>query len=469
MNVEELTSEILNSFGLEPTGDQLEAVRAFSRFMLLPMHESVMLLMGSAGTGKTSLASAMVKTLKRLGLKIVLLAPTGRAAKVFSLGCGLPAGTIHRKIYRQRTFTGLDTPFNISDNLHKNTLFVVDEASMISDYSDMSETAFGSGSLLSDLIRFVYSGENCHLVLIGDHAQLPPVGCPESPALEEAVLEGYGLKAISASLDEVLRQSRDSGILWNATMIRDMITRDEMTQLPQVRLRGFADIHVVRGDELIESLCSSYSRAGIDGTMVITRSNKSANIYNNGIRNMILDREEELSSGDRLMVSKNNYHFSESFIANGDIAVVRRVRNCQELYGFRFADVTLEFPDFDGKEVKVKMLLDSLSSESASLSRDDQQRLLSGVMEDYADISLKTERMRKVRGDDYFNALQVKYAYAVTCHKAQGGQWEHVYVDQGYMTDDMLTPDYFHWLYTAFTRATDQLFLVNWKTCEEDD
>lgn len=468
MNVEELTSEILKSFGLEPTADQLTAVREFSRFMFLPATESVMLLCGSAGTGKTSLAASMVKTLRRLGLKTVLLAPTGRAAKVFSLNCGVPSHTIHRKIYRQRTFSGLDTPFNMADNLHKDTLFLVDEASMIPDYSDSSDGRFGSGSLLSDLIRYVYSGTNCHLVLIGDKAQLPPVGASESPALEPMVLEGYGLRVIGATLNEVLRQSSGSGILWNATMIREKISREEMSQFPLVRLRGFADIHVVRGDELIESLCSSYSRVGIDGTMVITRSNKTANIYNRGIRNMILDREEELSAGDRLMIAKNNYHFTESFLANGDTAVVRKVRNTQELYGLRFADVTLEFPDYDNLEVTAKFVLDSLSSESPALSRDQQSMLLAGVMDDYADLPLKADRMRKVRADDYFNALQAKYAYAVTCHKAQGGQWEHVYLDQGYITDEMLSPDYFHWLYTAFTRATSQLFLVNWKATEEE-
>ncbi len=469
MNTGELTHEILKTIGLEPTAEQREAVEAFARFMFMPIAESAMLMCGSAGTGKTSLASAMVRTLHRLGQKIVLLAPTGRAAKVFSLNSSLPAHTIHRKIYRQRSFSGMDTAFNLNDNLHKNTLFVVDEASMIANQSQSLDDRFGSGCLLDDLIRYVYNGQNCHLMLIGDRAQLPPVGAAESPALDSGVLEGYGLTVVSANMDEVLRQSEGSGILYNATLIRQMITHDEMTQLPKIRLQGFADIHIIRGDELIEQLCTSYSHAGMDETIVVTRSNKTANIYNQGIRNMILGREEELTSGDRLMVVKNNYRplpaspmGEEHFIANGDTAIVQRVRNYQELYGFRFADVWLQFPDYDDYEVQLKVMLNSLASDSPSLSHAEQSHLFEGVLADYADVRLKTDRMKAVREDVYYNALQVKYAYAVTCHKAQGGQWEHVYIDQGYMTDEMLTPDYIHWLYTAFTRATGKLFLVNW-------
>ncbi len=474
MNTGELTHEILKTFGLEPTVEQRGAVEAFARFMFMPIAESAMLMCGSAGTGKTSLASAMVRTLHRLGQKIVLLAPTGRAAKVFSLNSSFPAHTIHRKIYRQRTFSGMDTAFNLADNLHKNTLFVVDEASMIANQSQSVDGRFGSGCLLDDLIRYVYNGQNCHLMFIGDRAQLPPVGSEESPALDSGVLEGYGLTVVSANMDEVLRQSEGSGILYNATTIRQMITHDEMTQLPKIRFQDFADIHIIRGDELIEQLCTSYSHAGVDETIVVTRSNKAANIYNQGIRNMILGREEELTAGDRLMVVKNNYHWvapkkspevgeaSPSFLANGDTAIVQRVRNHQELYGFRFADVWLRFPDYDDYEVQLKLMLNSLASDSPSLSNAEQSQLFEGVLADYADIRLKTDRMKAVREDAYYNALQVKYAYAVTCHKAQGGQWEHVYIDQGYMTDEMLTPDYIHWLYTAFTRATGKLFLVNW-------
>jgi ATP-dependent exoDNAse (exonuclease V) alpha subunit len=335
-------------------------------------------------------------------------------------------------------------------------------------------TEFGSGCLLDDLMQFVYNGQNCRMMLIGDKAQLPPVGEEESPALMADVLRGYGMKVYECDLNQVLRQSEESGILWNATVIRQMVTHDEMTQLPQIRFQGFADICVVPGDELIESLASSYSRVGLDETIVVTRSNKRANIYNQGIRNQVLDREDELCRGDQLMIVKNNYFWTEdskeiAFIANGDIAVVQRCRNVHELYGFRFAEVTMQFPDYDDYELTATVILDTLTSEAPALTREQQDHLFNAVMEDYADIPKKADRIKKLKSDRYFNALQIKYAYAVTCHKAQGGQWAHVYLDQGYMTDDMLTPDYIHWLYTAFTRATEKLFLVNWPKTQTDN
>jgi ATP-dependent exoDNAse (exonuclease V) alpha subunit len=345
---------------------------------------------------------------------------------------------------------------------------MIDEASMIADDSTAS-SEFGSGSLLDDLVRYVGSGRNCRMLLIGDRAQLPPVGAEESPALLSGVLRGYGLRVFEADLNEVLRQSQGSGILSNATIIRSMIAADDMT-LPKVRLQGFDDVRVVPGDELIETLASSYSRAGYDETIVVTRSNKRANIYNEGIRRTILDREEELCKGDLLMIVKNNYYWGDRkllpFLANGDRAVVQRVRNNRELYGFRFADVTMTLPDYDDMELTATTLLDTLRSEAPALTREQQELLYNKVMEDYADIPQKAERIKKLKSDAYYNALQVKFAYAVTCHKAQGGQWAHVYLDQGYMTDDMLSPDYLHWLYTAFTRATEQLYLVNWPTTQ---
>lgn len=480
MNSAQLTTEICKSFGFQPTEEQLRALNIFSDFMFCPSSTSLMLMRGSAGTGKTTLASAMVNTLVRLGQKVVLLAPTGRAAKVFSINSGLPARTIHRKIYRQKAFSGLSTGFNLNQNISRNTLFIVDEASMIANGGfSLTEGSFGSGRLLDDLMEYVYNGQNCHLMLIGDKAQLPPVGDDESPALDADFLKGYGMDVFQCDLNEVLRQSQDSGILYNATMIRQMITHDDITQLPRIHFHGFADIHIVNGNELVEQLENSYSRVGIDGTMIITRSNKRANIYNQGVRNMILDRDEELSSGDRLMIVKNNYHWTEkemvankkngvsndgvpSFLANGDIAVIQRVRNNRELYGLRFADATLMFPDYDNYEIELTVLADSLASESPSLTNEQQQQLFTGVYEDYFDKPTKAEKIKAVREDAYYNALQIKYAYAITCHKAQGGQWEHIYLDQGYMADDMLTPDYIHWLYTAFTRATEQLYLVNW-------
>lgn len=467
----ELMYQILRNFPFDPTTDQMNALDVFERFMTDSDERCVMILRGSAGTGKTSLASVIVRTLLDLQYKISLLAPTGRAAKVFSLTSGQPAATIHRSIYRERTFAGLDGKFNLNANLYRNRLFMIDEASMISLTSVNS--TFGSGCLLDDLIQFVYNERNCRMLLIGDKAQLPPVGEAESPALRADVLAAYGLKVYECDLNEVLRQSQDSGILYNATIIRQMITHDQATALPKIRLKGFADISIVPGDELIESLSTSYAEVGIDETMVITRSNKRANIFNQGIRNMVLGREEELTTGDMLMVVKNKYKEKQaeglSFIANGDRAIVRSVRNVRELYGFRFADVTLSFPDYDNTEEDMIVILDTLTTEAPALTHEQNEQLFQQVLADYADVPLKSDRMKKIREDDYYNALQVKFGYAITCHKAQGGQWAHIYLDQGYMTDEMLTPDYIHWLYTAFTRATEHLYLVNWPKIQVEE
>ena len=467
----ELMYQILRNFPFDPTTDQMHALGVFERFMTDSDERCVMILRGSAGTGKTSLASVIVRTLLDLQYKISLLAPTGRAAKVFSLNSGQPAATIHRSIYRERTFAGLDGKFNLNANLYRNRLFMIDEASMISLTSVNS--TFGSGCLLDDLIQFVYNERNCRMLLIGDKAQLPPVGEAESPALRTDVLAAYGLKVYECDLNEVLRQSQDSGILYNATIIRQMITHDQATALPKIRFKGFADISIVPGDELIESLSTSYAEVGIDETMVITRSNKRANIFNQGIRNMVLGREEELTTGDMLMVVKNKYKEKQagglSFIANGDRAIVRSVRNVRELYGFRFADVTLSFPDYDNTEEDMIVILDTLTTEAPALTHEQNEQLFQQVLADYADVPLKSNRMKKIREDDYYNALQVKFGYAITCHKAQGGQWAHIYLDQGYMTDDMLTPDYIHWLYTAFTRATEHLYLVNWPKTQVEE
>ena len=466
-----LMYQILRNFPFDPTDDQMHALDVFERFMTDSDERCVMILRGSAGTGKTSLASVIVRTLLDLQYKISLLAPTGRAAKVFSLTSGQPAATIHRSIYRERTFAGLDGKFNLNANLYRNRLFMIDEASMISLTSVNS--TFGSGCLLDDLIQFVYNERNCRMLLIGDKAQLPPVGEAESPALRADVLAAYGLKVYECDLNEVLRQSQDSGILYNATIIRQMITHDQATALPKIRLKGFADISIVPGDELIESLSTSYAEVGIDETMVITRSNKRANIFNQGIRNMVLGREEELTTGDMLMVVKNKYKEKQeeglSFIANGDRAIVRSVRNVRELYGFRFADVTLSFPDYDNTEEDMIVILDTLTTEAPALTHEQNEQLFQQVLADYADVPLKSDRMKKIREDDYYNALQVKFGYAITCHKAQGGQWAHIYLDQGYMTDEMLTPDYIHWLYTAFTRATEHLYLVNWPKTQVEE
>ena len=471
---EELKYRIRQTFGFTPTAEQEYALDVFARFMTDSDDQVVMIMRGSAGTGKTTLAGAIVRAMAALKQKMILLAPTGRAAKVFSLNAGHAAYTIHRRIYRQKSADDLSS-FNLNDNLNRDTLFIIDEASMIANQG-YGDSAFGSGCLLDDLMTFVYQsgrGSNCRMLLIGDKAQLPPVGEDESPALMADVLRCYGMRVYECDLNQVLRQGEESGILWNATQIRQMITHDEMTRLPKIRFAGFADIQMVPGGELIDALSTSYYRMGTDETIVITRSNKRANIYNQGIRNQVLDREDELCRGDQLMIVKNNYFWTEGskeipFIANGDIAVVQRVRHVHELYGFRFAEVTMQLPDYDDFELTATVCLDTLTSEAPALTHEQQEQLYNAVMEDYADIPQKAERIKKMKTDRYYNALQVKFAYAVTCHKAQGGQWAHVYLDQGYMTDDMLTPDYIHWLYTAFTRATEQLYLVNWPKLQVD-
>lgn len=472
MRQDELTYAIQQEFQKEPTNDQKQAIRTFIDFLTDTDRQSVMILRGSAGTGKTTLAGALVRAMQRLHQRVMLLAPTGRAAKVFSLYSNHPAFTIHRRIYREQKFVGAEGGvFQLNNNCFNDMLFMVDESSMIANMG-LAESAFGSGCLLDDLVQYVYQGDNCRLLLIGDTAQLPPVGEVESPALNPLLLAGYGLKVFQCDVNEVLRQSAQSGILSNATMIRQMITHDEKTQLPQIHLRSFPDLSIVTGDELIETMSSSYSEVGMDETIVITRSNKRANIYNQGIRNRILDREEELSTTDLLMIVRNKYFDTKNerqsvsstpaYIANGDRAVVKRVRNVIELYDFRFADVTLAFPDYDNFEMDDVVILDTLTSEAPALTREQSEHLFESVLEDYSDVPLKRDRIKQIKQDRYFNALQVKYAYAITCHKAQGGQWAHVYLDQGYMTEEMLTPAYIHWLYTAFTRATEHLYLVNW-------
>lgn len=529
LRIQEFIDEVVREFGFTPTHDQLNALETFARFLADREQNCVMVMRGSAGTGKTSLAGAMVRTFTRLGQKLLLMAPTGRAAKVFAMNSGHTAFTIHRKIYREKSYSGIGGQFNLNDNMHKNTLFMIDEASMIGRGGGMTSD-FGTGDLLSDLVQFVYNGQNCRMLLVGDCAQLPPVGEEEAPALHAEVLEAMGLKVYECDLREVLRLSQDSGILVNATYIRSLtpgpsprrgeillqsdsglidsnmgesrlnssfsLRRGEApldsnsgldfsefscdnllkVGLPRIRFKGFADIVMVPGDELVERISSSYADVGMDETMVVTRSNKRANIYNQGIRATVLDREDELCTGDLLMVVKNKYldkpqgdHGQLAFIANGDRVKVQRVRNIRELFGFRFADVWLQFPDYDDFEMQQTVVLDTLTTEAPALTHEQQEKLYEAVMEDYADIPLKRDRMAKLKQDEYFNALQIKYAYAVTCHKAQGGQWAHVYIDQGYMTDDMLTPDYIHWLYTAFTRATEKLFLVNWPKAQTEE
>ncbi|MBQ8048000.1 MAG: AAA family ATPase [Prevotella sp.] len=513
MLIDELIFQIKRQFTFPPTHEQEVAMRTFSEFLSCRDNRSLMILRGAAGTGKTTLAASFVKMLAALRQRVVLLAPTGRAAKVLALNSGHPAYTIHSHIYRQQQSDGLQGRFSIDFNKHSDTIFFVDESSMIAN--DGQNSIFGSGFLLDDLVQYVYSGRNCRMVIIGDYAQLPPVGEEESPALSPTFMRGYDLQVFECTLSEVLRQAEESGILWNATRLRngnyltnlakqtenaaDSTSHLQLSLLPKIRFHGFADIVMVPGSELIESLTTSYGEVGTDETIVITRSNKRANIYNQGIRNTVLWREDELCTGDLLLVVKNNYKHSipnpqpgqgakdsiqetsskdsqpsastemSGFIANGDRCVVQKVRNMHEMHGFKFAKLWLQFPDFDNYEIQALTLLDTLSTEAPALTREQQESFYLKVMEDYADIPQKKERLKRLKEDKYYNALQVKFAYAVTCHKAQGGQWSHVYVDQGFMNDDMLTPEYIHWLYTAFTRATEKLFLVNWPQQQTDE
>ena len=459
-----LSRQITQNFPHNPTEDQFSALKTLTDFLLSVESDTLLLLKGYAGTGKTSLVGALVKTLNELQQKTFLLAPTGRAAKVFSNYSGQKAYTIHKKIYRQKAFSNEPTGLMRADYLHKDALFIVYEASMISN-DGIDSISFGTGRLLDDLIQYVYSGENCRLILMGDVAQLPPVMQTESPALNPEILRGYNLQVQEITLTQVVRQSGDSGILLNATRLRDALRNNTVEIYPKLQLKGFTDFRKVNGDELIEEISSAYSHDGIEETMIITRSNKRATIYNNGIRNRILYREEELSAGDRLMVAKNNYYWTSDckdmdFIANGEIVQILRVRRTTELYGFRFADVTVRFQDYD-LELDIKILLDTLQTDTPALPKELNDKLFFTILEDYDDIPTKAGKMKKMKADPHYNVVQVKYAYAITCHKAQGGQWMNVFLDIGYMTEEMLGEDFYRWLYTAFTRATHRLYLVN--------
>jgi exodeoxyribonuclease-5 len=481
---------ILQNFGLKPTTDQAKVIESLCQFILSPDANSIFLLRGFAGTGKTSLVSALVKTMKQLDRECTLMAPTGRAAKVFSLYAEHPAFTIHKRIYRQKSIDK-DSIFTLNYNMRQNLLFICDEASMIANDEYTSGGLYGTGRLLDDMVHFVYGGKGCRLIIMGDTAQLPPVGDEESPALQESWLSGYGLNVVSHTLTEVVRQAENSGILWNATQLRKLMDTESIFDLPKIRFKGFPDVCNISGNELINTLEQCYYRDGENETIVVTRSNKRAKIYNNGIRAQILWREELLEGKDMLMIAKNNYYWTEQlalqhlanaqaegktpeeaetlpfdFIANGDTAIVRRIRRQREFYGFTFADAELTFPDYDDFTMEATVLIDTLQTEAPALSKEQQDTLFNNIMEDYkGDPALrsKQERLKALRNDPYYNALQIKYAYAITCHKAQGGQWTNVFVDQGYMTEELLGPEYFRWLYTAITRATTRVFFVNWK------
>lgn len=447
----------------QPTPGQVDMIQELGAFLASEDHREIMVVKGYAGTGKTTLVKSLVHTLQALKQRSVLLAPTGRAAKVLSSYSGHPAWTIHKKIYRQKSGKDGLGEFVLDRNLHKNTCFVVDEASMIGDRSP--EAFFGSGDLLRDLMDYVEGGSSCRLVLVGDTAQLPPVGLDISPALDRKRLEGFGYRIREIELTDVVRQTQDSGILYNATLIRNLITAG-IEDYPAFQFEGYPDVRLISGSELLEAIASSYDRYGTSETIVVTRSNKRANKFNAGIRSQILWREEQICPGDLLMVVKNNYFWKDAenrldFIANGDIIKIERVISTEEVHGHRFANVQVSLPDEPLVEMEVKLLLDVIEMDAPSLDYEQQRMLYLSVAEDYPEAINRKQVSDKLLLDPYYNALQVKFAYAVTCHKSQGGQWKSVFLDQGYFTGEMLTLEYLRWLYTAFTRASEKLYLVN--------
>ena len=466
MNQKHLTAEISSYFPFQPTPEQAVTLEKLAFFMLTADEQQVFLLKGYAGTGKTTLISALIRYLDEHQIGCVLMAPTGRAAKVLASYSGHQAMTLHKKIYRKSRVNGEEGPFALNFNKHKDTFFIVDEASMISN--ERGENAFfGSGRLLGDLLEFVYTGENCRLIMMGDTAQLPPVGQILSPALDPAQLRNLGMEPQEMELTTVVRQAEDSGILMNATSLREAIRNDLTKLMPKIKINQ-VDVIRVSGEELIDTITASYSRVGPEESKIVCYSNKRAVLFNKGIRNSVLYKEDEITGGDFLMVAKNNYLWSDKykeipFIANGDLVEIVRIRKNYEMYGFRFADMEVRFPDYNW-ELEVRVLLDSLVAEAPALDKVSQEKLYQDVTQDYAPYCrTKKELYEKLREDPWLNALQVKYGYAFTCHKAQGGQWKEVFIDQGYITEERMGLDYYRWLYTALTRATEKIYLINFR------
>ncbi|MCI5681562.1 MAG: AAA family ATPase [Bacteroidales bacterium] len=469
-----IISRIKAELPFEPNEEKAELFKVLGQFLISTDAQKAFILRGYAGTGKTSVVSAIVKALGKLKQPCVLLAPTGRAAKVIAKYAAHAAYTIHKYIYRQKQL-GADS-FTLAANMHKHTLFIVDEASMISSsrqtpLSQTNSPAFGTGSLLDDLVRYVYSGEGCSLLILGDDAQLPPVGSTQSPALDCDYMRGYGLNISSFSLTQVARQALDSGILSNATRLRELLGDLTHSTLNDLQPVVAQDVIRLEGSAVVDSLERSYAEVGEEETLIITRSNKRTNLYNQGVRARILWKEDAISSGDRLMVSKNNYFWTQNydnlpFLANGDILEVVRLRNQREIYGFQFADASLRSVDYDW-EIDTILWLDTLSTESPEQNQQLQQTLFSRIAEDYPEIHNRKELVKKVYESEYYNALQVRFAYAVTCHKAQGGQWKYIYIDAGNIGQDeermsnlQERKEYIRWLYTAITRATEKIYLI---------
>jgi len=457
-------TQLCKNLGNVPTNDQSDALKKIAGYICDNNNDVIFLMTGYAGTGKTSVISSIVKTLDMLRMRSVLLAPTGRAAKVLGSYSGRQAFTIHKKIYRQKSSKDGLGSFSLDRNLHKDTFFIVDEASMVSNSSGDS-ALFGSGKLLDDLIEYVYSGNECKLILVGDTAQLSPVGSVLSPALDPASLGEYGFGLISCELKQVVRQSETSGVLMNATRVRLQVAETNLVH-PSIDCINYKDTIRITGEELIDEISSAYGTCGMEGTIIVVNSNKQANRYNQGIRNRIFFREEEISPGDMVMVVKNNYFIIDEdedragFIANGDIAEVKKIRKYEERYGFRFADMVLKFPDYN-LEIEAKVMMDVLHLDTPALPSEKSKELFQNVLADYLNIRTRRKQIEAVKSNPFFNALQIKFAYAVTCHKAQGGQWERVFIDQGMFNRNEISIDYLRWFYTALTRSTDRVYLVN--------
>lgn len=466
MKSNKLHSTFLKNFSFEPTEQQGDAINALCEFVDNPSNRGIFVLKGFAGTGKTTLVSALVNSLWPEGIKVVLLAPTGRAAKVLSFYSKKKALTIHKKIYWVKSNAQGGTYVTLQENKHSNTIFVVDEASMIPDISDKG---FGGRSLLEDLIEFVYSGVNCKLILLGDTAQLPPVHLDVSPALNEDLLGiTFKREVSSLELSEVVRQQNDSLILENATNVRNQI-KNEQFGFPKFKCNHeFKRLN--DGMEIQDALEDAYSKSGVDGTVVLCKSNKRANLYNKQIRAKIRWQEDELSVGDFLMIVRNNYYWlpkgsKVGFLANGDTVEVLRIYEFNELYGMRFARISVRLLDYpDEENLEVVVMLDLLASEVASLSYEQYKSLYDEVAKDFDHIPKKQQMNKEIKLNPFFNALQVKFSYAITCHKSQGGQWEHVFIELGYFTKEMLNKEYFRWLYTALTRSTKKVYLINFKS-----
>lgn len=466
MERHELYGRLTQSFGFEPTEGQSVVLYHLAAFLLSQKENPTYVLRGYAGTGKTSLVKTLVRTLPAIGMRYVLMAPTGRAAKVLSYYTGQNASTIHRKIYQAMTYPDGSIRIARAENKYKHTLFIVDEASMIGEQKE-----FGGSSLLDDLLSYVFSGEDCRLLLIGDTAQLPPVESNESPALNCDYLKSqFPITAATYELTEVKRQALESGILYNATDIRELLSQNLYEYaLPIFHLQGFDDIQKIEPETFEEMLHNAFANISDNEAVIVCKSNKRANMFNQAIRGRILNIEGEIATGDKLMVVKNNYFWAEgnnaiSFIANGDMAEIRKIKHFEDMYGFRFADVELSFTDYpDAPNIEAKILLDTLNSNSPSLTNEESQQLFTAIEEDYMDIPNRRERYKEMKKNPWFNALQVKFAYALTCHKTQGGQWNSVFIDSSLNLKEKLEVEDLRWLYTALTRAQERVYFVNFK------